>query len=257
MTLKETFKSAERPLLNIYFTAGYPQLNSLPLILNTLEESGVDMVEIGIPYSDPLSDGPVIQNSSSVALNNGITIDRIFSQLADNPTSVPKIMMGYFNCVLQYGIESFCQKCQETGVEGLILPDLPIEIYLEKYQSIVEKYKLSNIFLVTPQTSEERIRFIDENSASFIYAVSSASTTGKKAGIQDSESYLKRLQDMELKSPLMIGFNISTCDDLELAGKYAHGGIVGSAFIRSITEAEHLETTTKEFIHSLTQKTTA
>src|SRR5690554_1021613 len=160
--LQEIFKNKTKPLLNIYFTAGFPQLDSMPEILQILEDEGVDMVEIGMPYSDPLADGLTIQNSSETALKNGITTDIIFNQLANSKDKIPKVMMGYFNAVYQYGIERFCIKCKENNIEGVILPDLPITIYQEKYSAIFEKYGISLIFLVTPETSEERIRFIDD-----------------------------------------------------------------------------------------------
>ena len=253
MRLEKVFELEKQPLLNIYFTAGYPHINSLSIILKILEEAGADMVEIGIPYSDPLSDGPVIQNSSTVALKNGITLDLIFDQLSGTKSSIPKIMMGYFNTVLQYGVEKFCKKCSAFGISGVILPDLPIDIYLEKYKSIFDLYRLHNIYLITPQTSSERIRYIDENSTAFIYAVSSSSTTGKKKGIQDSEDYLKRLKDLGLKTPLMIGFNISTAADLALAGRYARGGIIGSAFIRHITDSDDLAGDVARFVSNIKQ----
>ncbi len=251
MILKKLFDTAKDPLLNIYFTAGYPKIDSMPSILNELEKSGVDMVEIGIPYSDPLSDGEVIQNSNTKALENGITMDLIFSQLDKCSFSIPKIMMGYFNTVFLYGVEKFCKKCEENNVNGVILPDLPIAIYQEKYRVIFEKHNISMIFLITPETTEERIRYIDSCSTSFIYAISSSSTTGKGTDIQSSESYLNRLKEMNLRSPLMIGFNISTMEDFEFASAYASGGIIGSAFIRHITNKENLNLDIETFIQAI------
>ena len=246
MTLNELFKNKKKNLLNIYFTAGYPKIDSLPEILESLEESGVDMVEIGLPYSDPLSDGPTIQQSSSIAIKNGITTELVFQQLKMTESTIPKIIMGYFNAVFLYGVEEFCKKCKEVGVSGIILPDLPMDIYKEKYEATFEQYDLSFISLVTPETSDERFHQIDENSTSFIYAVSSSSTTGKGNGIQSSERYLKRLKEMKLKHPLMVGFNISEKEDFEFATKYTSGGIIGSAFIKHISNSNNL----KEDIHS-------
>lgn len=240
MKIRDLFKQPKQPLLNIYFTAGHPEIDSMPVLLDSLAAAGVDMVEIGIPYSDPLSDGPVIQNSSSVALKNGINLQLIFDQLAAAPTSLPKIMMGYFNTVLQYGVKDFCKKCEETRVSGIILPDLPIDIYLENYKAAFEEHGLSNIFLITPETSELRIRYIDKHSTSFIYAVSSSSTTGRKKGIRDAENYLKRIEQMQLKTPIMVGFNISTPEDFAFASRYARGGIIGSAFIKHISNGKDL-----------------
>jgi len=248
MTIRELFKQAKNPLLNIYFTAGFPELDSMPVLLEALAAAGVDMVEIGIPYSDPLSDGPVIQNSSSIALKNGINLQLIFDQLTTNPTDFPKIMMGYFNTVLQYGMNNFCRDCEKTGVSGVILPDLPIDIYLKNYRAIFEKTGLSNIFLITPETSEERIRYIDKHSTSLLYAVSSSSTTGKKQGIRDAESYLNRISKMQLKHPIMVGFNISTPEDFAFAGQYARGGIIGSAFIKHISVGNDLAGDTAAFV---------
>ena len=248
MTIRELFKQKKKPLLNIYFTAGFPELNSMPVLLKTLETAGVDMVEIGIPYSDPLSDGPMIQNSSAIALKNGIDLQLIFKQLAALPTAIPKIMMGYFNTVLQYGVARFCKDCEQCGISGVILPDLPIDLYLKHYQATFEKHGLSNIFLITPETSEERISYIDRHSTSFIYAVSSSGTTGKTQGIQGAKNYLERISRMNLKHPLMIGFNISTADDFAFAAKYARGGMIGSAFIKHIQNGKSLALDTSDFV---------
>jgi len=252
-TIKEIVEKPSGPLLNIYVTAGFPELGSLPTILSELEKSGADMVEIGIPYSDPLSDGPIIQNSSTIALKNGISLDRIFDQLRENPSGIPKILMGYYNSVLQFGLEKFCEQCAETGVSGIILPDLPIEFYLQHYQVLFERHGLSNIFLVTPETSEQRIRYIDENSTSFIYAVSSSSTTGSGGGIGAAESYLSRLDAMSLKHPVMVGFNIKTPEDFDMAARHTRGSIVGSAFINHIAKRTDLADATSEFVNYITK----
>lgn len=251
MRLEELFKNTQKPLLNIYFTAGFPQINSMPEILAGLEKAKVDMVEIGMPYSDPLSDGPTIQNSSSIAIKNGITTDQIFEQLGQCNSSISTIMMGYYNAVYLYGIEKFCEKCKQTGVSGVILPDLPIDIYQEKYRAIFEEYGILAIFLITPETSEERIKYIDDCSTSFIYAVSSSSTTGKGTEIQSAKEYLERLKKMQLKSPLMVGFNISTKEDFDFASNYTAGGIIGSAFIKHIANSNNLKKDTIDFINQI------
>lgn len=250
MTLNKLFK-LNKPLLNIYFSAGYPHLDSLPEILVALEESGVDMVEIGMPYSDPLSDGPTIQNSSSEAIKNGISTDLIFDQIAKSKTSIPKIMMGYFNAVLQYGIERFCIQCKEHDIKNLILPDLPIDVYEEQYKSVFDTYGIAMVFLVTPQTSVERIHYIDSLGSAFIYVVSSSSTTGGSKGLQSAEEYLKRIKSMNLKTPLMIGFNISSNRDFKLACTYASGAIIGSAFIRHITGSTNLSSDINQFVQQI------
>lgn len=257
MNIKELFKLKKESLLNIYFTAGYPGIDSMPILLDNLYDSGVDMVEIGIPYSDPLSDGPTIQGSNSIALKNGISLSLIFEQLRDHPTEIPKIMMGYFNSVLQFGVERFCQECFACGVSGVILPDLPMDLWIEKYKSIFDNYDLSNIFLITPETNDERIRFIDQHSTSFIYAVSSSGMTGGEQGIQGAESYLKRIKQLSLEHPLMVGFNISKATDFDFACEYAHGGIIGSAFIKHIANSKNLVQDTHNFISSILQNKTA
>jgi tryptophan synthase alpha chain len=229
----------DKKLLSIYFTAGYPSINDPVSIIKDLEKSGVDMIEIGLPFSDPLADGPTIQESSTAALKNGMTTERLFDQLADirQSVSIPLIIMGYFNPVLQYGVEAFCKKCQEIGIDGLILPDLPADVYDEQYKSTFEKYGLINVFLITPQTSDERIRYIDSISDGFIYMVSSASTTGAKTGFGDIQSeYFKRIDAMNLNNPQIVGFGISNNDTFTQATTYAKGAIIGSAFIKHVTQ---------------------
>jgi len=229
----------DKKLLSIYFTAGYPNINDTVNIIKDLENSGVDMIEIGLPFSDPLADGPTIQESSTAALKNGMTTERLFEQLADirQSVSIPLIIMGYFNPVLQYGVEAFCKKCQKIGIDGLILPDLPADVYDEQYKSIFEKYGLINVFLITPQTSDERIRYIDSISDGFIYMVSSASTTGAKTGFGDIQSeYFKRIDAMNLNNPQIVGFGISNNDTFTQATTYAKGAIIGSAFIKHVTQ---------------------
>lgn len=251
MTLKQLLALKKKALLNIYFTAGFPQLNSLPQIIHSLEKAGADMVEIGIPYSDPISDGPTIQHSNSIALKNGINLELIFKQLENLSSDIPKIMMGYFNPVLQYGVRKFCKKCAQNNISGLIIPDLPIEIWKSKYKSIFEEYGISTIFLISPETSEKRIRMIDEHTTSFIYAVSTAGTTGARKGILDAQNYLQRIKSMQLKNPVLVGFNIANSKDFRFACSYTNGGIIGSAFIRHIKESKHLDKSVSQFIKNI------
>lgn len=229
----------DKKLLSIYFTAGYPHLNDTVNIIKDLEQAGVDFIEIGLPFSDPLADGPTIQESSTQALKNGMTTEVLFEQLKDirKSVSIPLILMGYFNPMLQYGIEKFCQKCSEIGIDGLIIPDLPVDVYHKQYQAIFEAHGLTNIFLITPQTSEERIRYIDSISNGFIYMVSSASTTGSQSGFgEEQQAYFKRIADMNLNNPQIIGFGINNKETFQTATQFAKGAIIGSAFIKHITE---------------------
>lgn len=225
-------------LLSIYFTAGYPNLGDTLPIIEALETSGVDLIEIGLPFSDPLADGPTIQESSTAALKNGMTTEILFEQLKEirKTVKIPLIIMGYFNPVLQYGVEAFCQKCETIGIDGLILPDLPLDVYVDEYESIFKKYGLINVFLITPQTSEERIRQIDAASNGFIYMVSSASTTGAKSGFGDEQkAYFDRIAALELSNPQIVGFGISNTATFEAATQKAKGAIIGSAFIKHLT----------------------
>ena len=225
----------ENKLLSIYFSAGFPNLEDTVPILEKLQESGVDMVEIGLPFSDPLADGPTIQESSTKALDNGMTTDVLFEQLKNirDYIDIPLLIMGYFNPMMQYGIEDFCRKCQETGIDGLIIPDLPVDVYHDQYQDTFEKYGLINVFLITPQTSVERIRFIDRISNGFIYMVSSASTTGAKNTFgSEQEDYFKRISSMKLSSPQIVGFGISNHDTFNQATRSSSGAIIGSAFVK-------------------------
>lgn len=227
-----------KKLLSIYFTAGYPNINDTATIIKNLEESGVDMIEIGLPFSDPLADGPTIQASSTQALKNGMTSELLFEQLKDirKTVSIPLIIMGYFNPMFQYGVEAFCKKSQEVGIDGLIIPDLPVDVFNDNYKAIFEKYGLINVFLITPQTSVERISFIDSISEGFIYMVSSASVTGSNSGFgEEQTSYFKRIADMKLKNPQIVGFGISNNETFTQATKHAKGAIIGSAFIKHLS----------------------
>ncbi|MCD2260150.1 tryptophan synthase subunit alpha [Psychroserpens luteolus] len=228
----------DKKLLSIYFSAGYPSLNDTVPIIENLEKSGVDMIEIGLPFSDPLADGPTIQASSTEALKNGMSTNVLFDQLKDirKTVSIPLIVMGYFNPILQYGVEAFCKKCQDIGIDGLIIPDLPIDVYNDQYKAIFETYGLINVFLITPQTSVERINFIDSISNGFIYMVSSASVTGSSSGFGDEQTaYFKRIANMKLKNPQIVGFGISNNETFTQATQYAKGAIIGSAFIKFLT----------------------
>ena len=253
--LQELFKNKKNDILSIYFTAGYPKLETTGEIIKGLEKSGVDFIEVGMPFSDPMADGPTIQDSSEKALANGMNLDIYFNQLKSikQDVSLPLITMGYVNQMMRYGDDKFLQACVDGGISGLILPDLPLKVYEEEYKSKFDKYGLVNIFLVTPQTSEERIREIDAISNSFIYLVSSASTTGTKSDINQSQvNYFKRVKGMNLKNPLVIGFGISNNETFTQACEYAYGAIIGSAFVKSISEKSDFETISK-FITSVRQ----
>lgn len=242
--LNELFANKKDNLLSIYFTAGYPELNTTLDIADALEKAGVDFLEIGFPYSDPVADGPVIQHSSEVALQNGMNLNLLFEQLADlrKRVSIPVMLMGYFNPVVQYGVERFCKKAAEVGVDGLIVPDLPIYEYETLYADAFKKNGLSNIFMVTPQTSEERIRKIDTLSNSFIYLLSSSSITGTALQVSvDVEDYYKRVKVMNLNNPAIIGFGITDEKSFNKACEYASGAIVGTRFVKLLEEDNYLQ----------------
>jgi len=251
------FESNKDSLLSIYFTAGYPELNTTVAIAEALEKARVDFIEIGFPYSDPVADGPTVQHSSEKALENGMNLNRLFEELVElrKRVSIPILLMGYLNPMVQYGIERFCKKAAEVGVDGVIVPDLPIY----EYETIYSKYfidnGLSNIFLVTPQTSEERIRKIDQLSNSFIYLLSSSSITGKNLQLSSTiEDYYKRVKSMQLKNPAIIGFGITNNETFTKACEYARGAIVGSAFVKFLQTENYLEKI-PEFVKSIRLKT--
>ena len=236
-------KKEGKPLLSIYFTAGYPTLDSTISIAKKLEEAGADFLEIGFPYSDPVADGPVIQHSSEVALENGMTVKILFEQLRKlrSHVSIPVFLMGYVNPVLQFGIEKFCEECKNVGINGVIIPDLPMYEYEELYKETFEKNGIANIFIVTPQTSEERILKIDSLSNSFIYLLSSNATTGKTLDVGDNTTaYFKRIRDLQLKNPLIVGFGISDKSTFEKASSFTAGAIIGSAFVKRLKEQDFL-----------------
>ncbi len=255
--IEKLFSGKNKNVLSIYFTAGFPQLNDTAKVLTALQNNGADLIEIGIPYSDPLADGPVIQNSGMKAIENGMTIKTLFEQLhqfneAENRhASVPLILMGYLNPVLQFGFEGFCEEAKKVGISGIILPDLPIQEYENDYKSVIEKNGLSFIFLITPETSEERIRKIDALTSGFIYAVSSSSITGSDTNMNAQETYFQRIKDLSLKNNVLIGFGIRDHETFNLAGKYAAGAIIGTAYINKIEKASDIDKATKEFLNSI------
>lgn len=229
------FRNKKNDILSVYFTAGYPNLDSTTGIIKTLADSGADMVEIGMPFSDPIADGPVIQHSNQKALQNGMNLKLLFQQLSDirDEVRIPILLMGYLNPVMQFGIEKFCAHCERIGIDGVILPDLPPLKYVEEYMNIFNQYNLYNILLITPQSSKERILTIDKISRGFIYMVSSSSVTGSKKGFSDDQmSYFKKVDEMKLENPCLIGFGISDHNTFMNAAKFSRGGIIGSAFVR-------------------------
>ncbi len=252
--IKELFKSKKGNLLSVYYTAGFPKLNDTLPIAVGLERAGVDIIEIGIPFSDPIADGPTIQESNKIALDNGMNLHLLLEQVQEirKSVSLPIILMGYLNPVLQFGFEKFVKEAAKVGVDGLILPDLPLDEYLLGYKKIVDEIGLTNTFLISPTTSEERIRKIDAASNGFIYAVSSSSTTGVQQGFStEQESYFKRLQDMELVNPFLIGFGVSNHETFAAVSKYSLGAIVGSAFISFLKSSTDLESDITRFIKGL------
>jgi len=257
--IKKLFQRKEQRVLNVYCTAGYPQLNSTIEVMKALQENGADIIELGMPYSDPLADGPVIQQSSSIALANGMTIKKLFEQLKHfrNPPlgeggiSVPVILMGYMNPILQYGFEKFCADAASVGFDGLILPDLPEHEFETEYGAIIKKHGLDFIFLVTPETSEERIKKLDELSTGFLYAVSSSSTTGRDKNMTDVRSYLQKLKGMRLKNPVLVGFGIKDRSTFETACADANGAIIGTAYIKALAEPGNVADITGKFLESI------
>ena len=256
--INQLFQNKKENILSVYFTAGYPELNDTVSIIQNLVKNGADLIEIGMPFSDPVADGPVIQNSSTIALKNGMSIKLLFEQLANirESVNIPLILMGYLNPVIQYGVEKFCQKCQEVGIDGLILPDLPLSVYEEEFKVVFEQYGLHNILLITPQTSEARIRQIDEASSGFIYMVSSSSTTGAKDKFSDfHQEYFDRVNQLNLKNPRLIGFGISNHETFRNACKYASGAIIGSAFVKALDQDIALEDRISGFVKSVVKPT--
>ena len=255
--INKLFQEKKGRILSVYFTAGYPELNDTTTIIQELVKNGVDLIEIGMPFSDPVADGPVIQHSSLVALQNGMSIRKLFEQLKDirQTVEIPLILMGYINPVLQYGVEAFCQKCNEIGIDGLIIPDLPMDVYEEEFKSIFEANNLHNIFLITPQTSEERLKVIDHASSGFIYMVSSNATTGAKTSVSEfQKQYFERVNSMALKNPRLIGFGISNAETFANACECANGAIIGSAFVKALVGPETLAEKVSGFINLIANK---
>lgn len=238
-------------LLSIYFTAGYPSLNDTTDIIKKVAESGADLLEIGVPFSDPVADGPTIQHSNTVAIENGMTVKLLFEQLKDirKSVDVPLIMMSSLNPIMQYGFENFCKKCKEIDVDGLIIPDLPVEEYIDNYKSIVEENGLRNIILVTPASTDERIRLVDQNTDGFIYMVSSSSTTGENKNFtSDFEHFANRLGGLNLRNPLITGFGIKDKTSFDQVCKYSKGGIIGSAFVKAVAETDDVLANVEKFM---------
>ena len=246
--------SRKKGILSVFFTAGFPSLDKTVQIACALEKAGVDLIEIGVPFSDPVADGPVIQESNKVALENGITVSLVLEQLAEirRRINIPIILMGYVNPILQYGFEKFCTDASKAGADGLILPDLPLDVYERKYKSAVSDAGLLNILLISPTTSDERIRKIDSASEGFIYAVAASSTTGVREGFAAEQvDYFNRLNSMQLRNPLLAGFGISNSETFQTACKYTAGAIVGSAFIKMIKDSTNIEVDVKSFVKNL------
>jgi len=251
--IQKLFSEKKKDILNVYCTAGYPHLDDTLKVLSSLQKYGADMVEVGMPYSDPLADGPVIQQSSMTALQNGMTIQKLFEQLKDcrKDFHLPLILMGYLNPVMQFGIEKFCRQAKEAGVDGIILPDLPMYEFENEYKKYFEENDLHFIFLVTPETSEERIRKIDVLSTGFIYAVSSSSTTGSDKEMDQQENYFLRLQQMDLKNPVLVGFGIKDKQTFRQACKNSSGAIIGSAYIKALQNRGDVESATEQFLNGI------
>ena len=247
--------STSKPVLNIYYTAGYPQLDNTVSIAKQLYKNGVDIIEIGIPFSDPLADGKTIQMSSQVALDNGMTIPLLFKQITEirkEVQTLPIVLMGYLNQLLQVGVESFLSQCQQTGVDALIIPDLPLDVYQEQYQELFEQYHIKICFLITPQTSTERIKTISKACTGFLYVVSSYSTTGNKLDINTkNHEYFSTINTLNLKIPKLIGFGIHDRKSFHTASKYANGAIIGSAFINALQQPKPIEDSINTFIQTL------
>jgi tryptophan synthase alpha chain len=251
--IADLFKSTQKNIRNVYCTAGYPQLDSTIQVMKSLQDGGAHMIELGMPYSDPLADGPVIQASSTIALQNGMTLKKLFQQLKDfrNTIHLPVLLMGYMNPILQYGFENFCADAAAVGIDGLILPDLPEYEFESEYGDIINKYGLSFVFLVTPETSEERVKKLDALSSGFLYAVSSSSTTGKDKKMEDVSAYLNRLKKLNLKNPVLVGFGIKDKQSFQAACQSANGAIIGTAYIKLLDQGKDIKVTTKNFLSEI------
>jgi tryptophan synthase alpha chain len=251
--IETLFRRKQQRILNVYCTAGYPKLETTLHMMQALQENGADLIELGMPYSDPLADGPVIQHSGSIALANGMTIDTLFKQLKDFRETIhlPVVLMGYMNPVLQYGFEKFCVDAATAGVDGLILPDLPEHEFATEYGATIKKHGLDFIFLVTPETAEARVRKLDELSTGFLYAVSSSSTTGSDKNMTGVNDYLLRLKNMHLKNPVLVGFGIKDKASFEAACVHANGAIIGSAYIKALEQEGDVDAATRSFLQAV------
>ena len=252
--IKQLFEKKQKNILSIYFTAGFPQLDDTCNVIRELEANGIDLIEIGIPFSDPMADGPTIQESGTIALRNGMTLKVLFEQLKDirSDVTIPLILMGYLNPIMQYGFETFCKQCKETGIDGAIIPDLPFNDYISQYKPIADKYDIKIVMLITPETSDERIRLIDEHTDGFIYMVSSASTTGAQSNFDDKkQAYFRKINEMNLRNPRLIGFGISNKATLEAAQGNASGAIIGSKFITLLKESANIKEAVKALKEAL------
>lgn len=254
--IKQLFEKKQKNILSIYFTAGFPQLNDTGNVIRELEANGIDLIEIGIPFSDPMADGPTIQESGTIALRNGMTLKVLFEQLKDirSDVAIPLILMGYLNPIMQYGFENFCKQCKETGIDGAIIPDLPFKDYISQYKPIADRYDIKIVMLITPETSDERIRLIDEHTDGFIYMVSSASTTGAQSNFDDKkQAYFRKINGMNLRNPRLIGFGISNKATLEAAQENASGAIIGSKFITLLKESANIKEAVKALKEALSK----
>lgn len=254
--IKQLFEKKQKNILSIYFTAGFPQLNDTCNVIRELEANSIDLIEIGIPFSDPMADGPTIQESGTIALRNGMTLKVLFEQLKDirSDVTIPLILMGYLNPIMQYGFETFCKQCKETGIDGAIIPDLPFNDYISQYKPIADKYDIKIVMLITPETSDERIRLIDEHTDGFIYMVSSASTTGAQSNFDDKkQAYFRKINGMNLRNPRLIGFGISNKATLEAAQENASGAIIGSKFITLLKESANIKEAVKALKEALSK----
>jgi len=254
--IKQLFEKKQKNILSIYFTAGFPQLNDSCNVIRELEANGIDLIEIGIPFSDPMADGPTIQESGTIALRNGMTLKVLFEQLKNirSDVTIPLILMGYLNPIMQYGFENFCKQCKETGIDGAIIPDLPFNDYISQYKPIADKYDIKIVMLITPETSDERIRLIDEHTDGFIYMVSSASTTGAQSNFDDKkQTYFRKINGMNLRNPRLIGFGISNKATLEAAQENASGAIIGSKFITLLKESANIKEAVKALKEALSK----
>lgn len=250
------FETKKNGILSVYFTAGYPRLDDTGRILEALQEKGIDMVEIGIPFSDPMADGPVIQEAATQSLRNGMSLHLLFEQLKEirSEVRIPVILMGYLNPILQFGFENFCKKCAETSVDGVIIPDLPFADYLADYKETAARYDLKMIMLITPETSEERVRLIDDHTEGFIYMVSSAATTGAQQSFDEQkQAYFRRIEEMGLKNPRLVGFGISNKATFEAAAAHSSGAIIGSKFVQLLKSEPSAEEAVDRLLEALKQ----